>query len=346
MVCVKKKGKLKSIFSIVLLIVIAGLVLYFSLRDNYQEILNGIINANKIWLLLGLFLIIGYWFFKALIFYRFTRKFKKDYTFKKAFRLQLLTNFFNAVTPFSSGGQPFQVYTLKKQGVELTDSTNIIIQNFIVYQIALVSLGLISIGANTIFHFFEDVHVLKYLVTIGFIMNTLIIIGLFLIAFGKRFNKFIISKVIKLLSKMKIVKKEEKTLENWNNYINNFHEGAKLLIADKKFFLRAILDAFIALVCQYLIPVVILYSTGDYTSFNGLISIVACSYVMLIGSFVPIPGGTGGLEYGFIQFYGNFIGGSTLRVIMILWRAITYYFGLILGAIVVNIKEKEVKKCE
>lgn len=340
MINVKTKSKLKSIFSIILLIVIAGLVLYFSLRDNYQEILSGIVNANKLWLLMAVFLIMGYWFFKALIFYRFTRKFKKDYSFKKAFRLQLLTNFFNAITPFSSGGQPFQVYTLKKQGVELTDSTNIIIENFIVYQIALVSLGIISIGANSIFHFFKDVHVLKYLVTIGFIANTLIIIGLFLIAFGKKFNKFIVSKVIKLLAKIKIIKKEEKTLENWNNYINNFHEGAKILISDKKFFLRAVLDAFLALTCQYLIPVVILYSTGDYTSFNGLISIVACSYVMLIGSFVPIPGGTGGLEYGFIQFYGNFIGGSTLRVIMILWRAVTYYFGLILGAIVVNIKEK------
>ena len=344
MIDVKTKSKLKSIFSIILLIVIAGLVLYFSLRDNYKEILNGIINANKAWLLFGIFLIMGYWFFKALIFYRFTRKFKKDYSFKKAFKLQLLTNFFNAVTPFSSGGQPFQVYTLKKQGVELTDSTNIIIENFIVYQIALVSLGIISIIANSIFHFFTDVHVLKYLVTIGFIMNTLIIIGLFLIAFGRRFNKFVVSKVIRLLAKIKIVKKEEKTLENWNTYINNFHEGAKILIADKKFFFRAVLDAFLALTCQYLIPVVILYSTGDYTSFNGLISIVACSYVMLIGSFVPIPGGTGGLEYGFIQFYGNFIGGTTLRVIMILWRAVTYYFGLIVGAIAVNIKEKGDKK--
>ena len=120
MVIVKKNGKLKSIFSIILLVVIAGLVLYFSLKDDYKEILNGIINANKLWLLLAVVLIFGYWFFKALIFFRFTRKFKKDYKFKKAFKLQLLTNFFNAITPFSSGGQPFQIYTLKKQGVELT----------------------------------------------------------------------------------------------------------------------------------------------------------------------------------------------------------------------------------
>ena len=83
--------------------------------------------------------------------------------------------------------------------------------------------------------------------------------------------------------------------------------------------------------------------TGDYTSFNALLSIVSCSYVMLIGSFVPIPGGTGGLEYGFIQFYGNFVTGSTLNVIMILWRFVTYYFGMIVGSLAGNIKEGEHK---
>ena len=120
----KKKSKLKSVLSILLLVLISGLVLYFSLKDNFEEIMSGIINANKLWLLVALLFIILYWVFKALIFYRFTKKFKDDYSYKKAFKLQLVTNFFNAVTPFSSGGQPFQIYALKKQGVELTSSTN------------------------------------------------------------------------------------------------------------------------------------------------------------------------------------------------------------------------------
>ena len=61
---------------------------------------------------------------------------------------------------------------------------------------------------------------------------------------------------------------------------------------------------------------------------------------MLIGSFVPIPGGTGGLEYGFINFYGNFIKGSVLTAIMITWRFITYYIPMIIGAIAVNVKKR------
>ncbi len=340
----KKKKTYKSLLNITIFIVITALVLYFSLKDNYKEVLTGIFSANIWWLIVALLFVVLYWLFKARIFYMFTKKFDEKYTFGKAFHLQLNTNFFNAITPFSSGGQPFQIYTLMKQGISLTSSTNIIIENFIVYQIALVTLGIVSIFANHFFHLFKDVGMIKNLVTIGFIVNTFVIIALFIIAFAKKINKKIINFGINILYKLKLIKNKQKTKENWNEYINNFHAGAKLLVADKKFFIKSILYAMIALVCLYLTPVILLYSTGDYTSFNGLMSIVACAYVMLIGSFVPIPGGTGGLEYGFIVFFGNFITGSNLNVIMILWRFVTYYFGLFIGAIAVNIKKGGRKK--
>ena len=80
---------------------------------------------------------------------------------------------------------------------------------------------------------------------------------------------------------------------------------------------------------------------GHVNVSTSYVAIITSAYVMLIGSFVPIPGGSGGLEYGFIAFYGNYIKGTTLKSIMLLWRFITYYLGMILGAIVLNIKKKE-----
>ena len=80
---------------------------------------------------------------------------------------------------------------------------------------------------------------------------------------------------------------------------------------------------------------------GEFNAFNPGIAIVTSAYIMVIGSFVPIPGGTGGLEFGFVQFYGHFVTGSTLSAMMLVWRFITYYFGMIVGAITLL---KKVKK--
>lgn len=338
----KNHLRLKNILSIFILLLLTLCVLYFSLKNDFTNIVSQILSANIFLLFVAFIFFMLYWFFKSIILYNFTKKFKPDYCFKTAFRTQAVTQFFNAVTPFSSGGQPFQIYSLKKNGLTISNATNVTIEEFVVYQIALVVLGILAIICNHILHIFPYDGLLSKLVVLGFSINTIVIIILFVIAFGKKSNEFLIRIGINILTFFKIVKDRDKVLERWNTYIVNFHNGAKILVSNKKDFLLNILYSFLCLICLYVIPFWIILSMGDFTSFSALQAIVASAYVMLIGSFVPLPGGTGGIEYGFIKFFGIFIINDTkLRALMLLWRFITFYMGIIVGGIALNIKERK-----
>jgi len=326
----QKKGK------IVLFILLTLLLLYFILRKDFFKIIHEIININIFWLLISILFVFAYWFLRAIILHKVVCTFKNTYSFKKAFRLQLLTQFFNAVTPFSSGGQPFQIYSLKKEGINYNNGANIVVQEFIVYQLALVLLGIFAITYNYFFPLFPEVEILEHLVTLGFIINFLVIVFLFILAFVKKFDIFLLKIGVTLLKKFHLIKSKKEILNKWNEYIDNFNIGAKKLIENKKNFLYLIFLEIVSLLALYLIPCVLLYGMGDYTSINGFETIISSAYVMLIGSFVPIPGGTGGLEYGFLAFFGNFIKGPVLKALMLLWRFITYYLGMLIGAIVLN----------
>lgn len=328
----------KKILNYVLLALVTALVLYFSLKDNYREIISQILTMNIWYLLLAFILLIIFWLFRTYPMYSFCKKINKTFKYSDAFLLTLRTQFFNAVTPFATGGQPYQIYYIKKCGLNYAESTSVVLENFIVYQIALVLLGLISLFTNKIFHIFKNVLFLQKLIALGFVINTLVIVVMFIVAFSKSMNKKLINFQINLLSKLHLVKNREETLEKWNTNINNFHKSAKILLKNKKSFIINILCNLVALSSLYLIPLFILYAIGDFKSVQGLISIVTSAYIMIIGSFVPIPGATGGLEYGFLQFYGNFVSGSKLKALMLVWRFITYYFGMIMGAIALNIK--------
>lgn len=331
----------KKIINYIIIFIVTLLVLYFSLKDNYIEIINQIFNMNKIYLVFAFLLLVVFWLFRSYPMYNFSKKINKEFTYKDSFILTLRTQFFNAVTPFATGGQPYQVYYLKSKDIDYASSTSIVLENFIVYQIALVLLGIVALFINKIFHIFNNNQLLQELIALGFIINTLVIVVMFIVAFSKRMNKKIVDFGIKVLSKLHIIKNEAKKREDWNNSINRFHSSASILLEDKKEFLLNILCNFIALLCLYLIPLVLLYSLGDYNSLTLLNGIVTSAYVMIIGSFVPIPGATGGLEYGFMSFYGCFIRGSKLNAVMLVWRFITYYFGIIVGSLALNVKGKK-----
>ena len=90
----------------------------------------------------------------------------------------------------------------------------------------------------------------------------------------------------------------------------------------------------------YIIPLFVFFSLGDFHSLSIIDTLTASAYVYLIGSFVPIPGASGGIEYGFTQFYGNFITIEKIGAVLIVWRFITYYIGIIIGAIIFNIDRR------
>ena len=333
------KNNMKKKINVIVLIVITILVLYFSLKDDFYNIINQIINMNILYLLIAFLLIFLYWIFRSYPMYCFTKKINKKFKYITSFKLTLRTQFFNAITPFATGGQPYQIYFLKKNGLDYASSTSVVLENFIVYQIALVFLGLVALFSNHIFHIFNKVSLLQRLIALGFIINTLVIVVMFVVAFSKKMNKKLINLGIIILTKLRIIKDKKETLDKWDENINRFHYSAKLLLDDKKIFFTNILYNLVALCCLYLIPLFVLYAMGKFNSFNAGVAIVTSAYIMIIGSFVPIPGATGGLEYGFISFYGNFVTGSTLSAMMLVWRFITYYFGMIVGAISLAIRK-------
>ena len=336
----KINQKVKNKINILLLIIVTIIVLYISLKDNFYEVMKGIRQLNIFWIIIALIFALGYYYFRTLSLHNFVKKFNKELKFKEIFKVVFITQFFDGITPSSSGGQPYQIYAFNKEKISIANATNIVIQNFIVYQIALVLLGLIAVISNKYLNLFESVGVIKKLIIVGFIINVIVIIGLFSLAFMKKLNKFIVKIIIKILSKLKIIKNKEEIVNKLNKSVENFHKGAKILLKNKTEFVITIMYNFIALLLFYAIPVVILYGLGNYNSMNIIESIIASAHVMLIGSFIPIPGASGGLEYAFTQFYGVFIENSTLTLVMLLWRTLTYYLGVIIGAVLLNIRKK------
>ena len=152
----------------IILLIICMIVLYFVVKDDFANIIDNLILANKWLILLSVLLIVGYWLLRSLALFIVVKKYKKSIKYSKMFHQILITQFFNGITPFATGGEPMQVYMLKKSGVKVAQATNIIVQEFIMYQIALVIIGFLALLLNFKFNVCIGINSIKFIELIIF----------------------------------------------------------------------------------------------------------------------------------------------------------------------------------
>ena len=195
---------------------------------------------------------------------------------------------------------------------------------------------------NSFYELFPSDSLIKKLVVLGFMVNLLVLVVSFILSFGKKVNRLICIKGIGLLSKLGIIKDRGKLEQDFNEYLDNFHKNAVKLKKNKKKVVVCVLINILAILVLYSIPYFLGIGFGLKLSLIEVM--VATSYVMIIGSFVPIPGGSGGIEYGFMFFFKYLISGSILNGLMLVWRFVSYYFGMIVGAIALVVYRKKEQK--
>ena len=302
----------------ILIFLITVFVLYFILKDDFSNIIHELLHINIMWLIVAFGCFLIYTLCKAESLRMVAVKNDKNFTFKQSFMQNLIVHFFNGITPFQMGGQPMQIYKLTQNKMSITKATNVVIQEFIFYQVALVLLGIFAVGLNSFYHFFNKVHFLQVLVVLGFLFNVIIVLLLLLASFNKKITKFIIMGVVSIFCRFKIIRNKDKMEQKVDKKLLDFHENAKYLLYNKKMFLKGVFVNLVGLLFFYITPLFIAYGMGIYPM-NVIKVITASAYVYLVGSFVPLPGSSGGLEYSFIRFFGNFINGSVLPAILIIY---------------------------
>ncbi|MBP5634357.1 flippase-like domain-containing protein, partial [Candidatus Saccharibacteria bacterium] len=119
--------------------------LWYVLKDNFNEVIEVLFRSNIGWLFLALLAFIIYMAFDTLSTYGIIKLYKPDATFKFALYLGVINKFFCGITPLSSGGQPMQIYELKKKGVPISTGANIEVQAYMMFQIALMFTAILSI---------------------------------------------------------------------------------------------------------------------------------------------------------------------------------------------------------
>ncbi len=314
-------------------ILILSILIFFIIvvsTDGVDKFIENISKVNVTWFALAIVFMIAYWGLEALILYLFVKTKKKNYSFFAVLRVSMIGQFFNAITPFSSGGQPMQLYAMTKDGISSGEAGSMLVMKFIVYQVVLTVYSLIIIVFK--YSFFAS-HVDKFmlLAVLGFVVNSFVVIMLYSFTHYAEYTKKIIHGTIKLCAKVKLCKNTDDMESKIENELIYFREHSKDLKSNPKILFFASIFTVFQLTVFFMIAYLIYRSFGGTGNLTNIVA--ANAFVTMITSFVPLPGASGGAEVSFGMLFAIFIRGQILPAIF-LWRFVTYYLNIIVGGLV------------
>ncbi|NVY96852.1 flippase-like domain-containing protein [Lactobacillus sp. DCY120] len=329
----------KNQLSTFIMLVIGIGVFAFEMRHtNPQTLLKQFLTLNPIWLVVAFGSMLLSYFFEALVMKALLHNRDDElHNWWNLLRIPWIQALFNAITPFSSGGQPAQLVALVQSGVEVGRSSSVLLMKFIIFQtIVLVNfiLAMVLKFENIAQHFTG----LAVLIIGGFVIHIVTIGFLLMIMFYYRFTKKLVLGVMHLLAFFMDPDKVEKRTQTLVTKIDAFYQESLVLKREPKKVCLASLLTFLQLVFYYLVVYFTLLAL-KIPQVNLVDMLVMQAMIVMITSIFPIPGGTGGAEYSFKTLLASYITvPSKLILGMFIWRFITYYLGMFLGVIAVAFK--------
>lgn len=324
--------------SIIVLLITMGM-LFFILKDDFNNITSILNKANLLWILVALIVSYIGVFIQSISFKIIINQHKKDFSLWKTFRLNIITNFFNGITPLASGGHPFQIYELHKDKVKVADGTSIVIENFLVYQISLMLLSILCLVLNYMFKIVNFNLTLSIIFYLGFLLNFIILIFLYALGSSKHISKKIVVTIAKILGKFKFINDQNRIIYKLETVCDEFYNGFKEVKENKKIIIQGIIIQLIGITIYYSATIFVFKALNLNVDMNIGECLVASLFAFIAGSIMPIPGGTGGMEYSFFGFFSTFSSGAPLKSALLLWRFITFIFPVVFGGILFNLKK-------
>lgn len=267
-------------------------------------------------------------------------------------KCHFLGKYYDAVTPFSTGGQPMQIYYLNTKGVSGGNSTAIVMIRYYSSVVCWVTLGaalMIYGAAKGVLDSASGATVLKVTGWVGIGINLLIpLFVTFFLLFPKLMYKLTYG-VIKLGGKMKIVKDVEKTTLRATKVVDDFKNSFKLMATSPIKLILLILVSFGEVALTFATPFFIMRAFNCPVD-GEILTVMSLNAFATFGvSFVPTPGNSGVVEGLGALAFSAFAGGA-LAWSVLSWRLAVFYLYIVIGLFITvfdviakNVKYKKAK---
>lgn len=364
---INKRQKIwKNSVTAVFIVLVLGVLCFTAYHDFFSKeppsirYMLSIMKANWYYFLLAITALCFCYLLKGTKLSIMCKSLTGKWHYKTCFETGIVGHYYNNVTPFAVGGQPFEIYHLSRNGVDGGTSASLPLTSFFMQQLAFFVMGLFAIiayGTNAFNLPKEIIGVMPTVITIiatvglvcAFFMPTIVMIFSVFPKLGKGLVGFVFS----LGNKLKLVKEPEKTKGKVMKTVENNSRCIKQLTKKPTVFILTFLLSIGEQLALCSIAYFTLRSFGfDWEAHNireWAQVVQLCMILYAAISFIPTPGNAGAADLSFYLLFdtglmigANKIGGLAFPSMMI-WRLLSFYSFIIIGFVFTTLYRKKHK---
>lgn len=305
-----------TLFAALMSLVSIIFILYYTDADISWELIS---RVNGWFLLLAVALHVFSWVLYSLRLKLLSSMAGHQITFPLSFRCTLASNFIAAITPSSAGGEPLRIKVLADDGMSYGAATAVVISERLLDSIFfLTSLAFFLMVSG----FFA-----------GFGLKVGAIFLLFLLAFLAFLRQLIIrpKRVARLMEWIKKKTGNRAIVLTIEREIWLFRD-AGIQLAKETMRCLPVLVVMTALIwfSDFMVPSALLAGMAQDPSI--LLSVTAQNILAIVSLLPLTPGASGIAELGMSYLYSTFVSPALLLPLIVLWRLITYFLNIVVGA--------------
>lgn len=328
MVKMKKQAWKRILVVLLTIAVLVGFAIFDKDVDDLGDVLQ---NITPLWLVGALLCTLVYFAGDTAMYCIACRDMQIPQPFHEGLLTTMIGFFYSALTPLSSGGQPFQVLQMRGRGINVGTATSVLMVKFMAWHIALSCIGLVGavFCGGTLLDLSPTMFVLF---CIGFLLHLFCAgTGLLLMVRPQlvyRAGRAVAGFVGRVFMRRR-PEAQQRMFAAWDRFIAEYKQAVAFSLQHRGGMAAIVAVAFFE-VLGYLSVTYCVYRGLGFDAV-GYPQMTLLQAMLSIGvAFVPLPGASIATEGGFYALFTVYFGDSRLAA-MLIWRFLTYYLTIVLG---------------
>ena len=316
-----RKNQLSYLFFILL----AVLAIYAVLQDNDMAMIAASLKKMKLpYLLAAAAAALIFTMMEGVMIWYLLHALQGKAKFIDCIRYSFVGFLYSGITPSATGGQPMQLYHMKRDGNDLSASTVVLMTVALVYKLVLVLMGIAMVlfGFPVLKNNLGNYLKLFYL---GMFLNTALVVALLIVMVFPRFARYLIFVVENLLVKARILKKSAYRMEKIERFIQSYQHAVHFLLQNKKQVTVVMIATFGQRCLVFILPYIVYCGFGlDGASALEILMIQMSIYLAV--DMLPLPGAQGITELMYRRAFRDIFTAEFVIPSMCVSRGISFYF--------------------